>query len=150
MFIPCPTNIYACSGEGKDIFPYWCSTYFYCIICQQFSFISFPPLNLKGGPIFRLKGSILCMSFLDCNGALIPYSYEPWKDEGRQRDISKRPKNKHTFREKIIWKFIEIHMWICYSQLFSLLPFFSSTYLYSSLSPSSSSSLSTIITTKIQ
>lgn len=40
----------------------------------------------KGGPIFRLKGSILCMSFLDCNGALIPYSYEPWRDEGKQRD----------------------------------------------------------------
>jgi hypothetical protein len=42
--------------------------------------------NFIGGPIFRLKGSILCMSFLDCNGALIPYSYEPWKDEGKQRD----------------------------------------------------------------
>lgn len=26
------------------------------------------------------------MSFLDCNGALIPYSYEPWRDEGKQRD----------------------------------------------------------------
>lgn len=24
------------------------------------------------------------MSFLDCNGALIPYSYEPWKDEGKR------------------------------------------------------------------
>lgn len=36
-----------------------------------------------GGPIFRLKGSILSMSFLDCNGALIPYSYEAWKDENR-------------------------------------------------------------------
>lgn len=43
--------------------------------------LSSPPL---GGPLFRLKGSILCMSFLDCNGALIPYSYEPWKDEGRR------------------------------------------------------------------
>lgn len=42
------------------------------------------------------------MSFLDCNGALIPYSYEPWKDEGRQRDISKRPKKKqtHTFDQE--------------------------------------------------
>jgi syntaxin-binding protein 5 len=31
------------------------------------------------------------MSFLECNGALIPYSYEAWKDEnkeGRER-ISK-------------------------------------------------------------
>lgn len=37
-----------------------------------------------GGPIFRLKGSILLMSFLDCNGALVPYSYEAWKDENRE------------------------------------------------------------------
>ncbi|XP_054270678.1 syntaxin-binding protein 5-like isoform X8 [Macrosteles quadrilineatus] len=36
------------------------------------------------GTIFRLKGCILTMSFLDCNGALIPYSYESWKDEGKQ------------------------------------------------------------------
>lgn len=36
--------------------------------------------------MFRLKGSILSMSFLDCNGALIPYSYEPWKDDGSRRD----------------------------------------------------------------
>ena len=33
------------------------------------------------GSTFKLKGCILTMSFLDCNGALIPYSYEPWKDE---------------------------------------------------------------------
>ncbi|XP_037026071.1 syntaxin-binding protein 5 isoform X4 [Bradysia coprophila] len=40
-------------------------------------------VSILGGPIFRLKGSILSMSFLDCNGALIPYSYEAWKDENR-------------------------------------------------------------------
>lgn len=40
--------------------------------------------NLAGGPLFRLKGSILSLSFLDCNGALVPYSYEPWKDEGKR------------------------------------------------------------------
>ncbi|XP_045532237.1 syntaxin-binding protein 5 isoform X7 [Pieris brassicae] len=38
-------------------------------------------VSTSGGPIFRLKGSILTMSFLDCNGALIPYSYESWKDD---------------------------------------------------------------------
>lgn len=46
-----------------------------------------PALNLDailGGPMFRLKGSILSMSFLDYNGALVPYSYEAWKDEGRR------------------------------------------------------------------
>lgn len=36
------------------------------------------------GTIFRLKGCILTMSFLDCNGALIPYSYEPWRDEHKE------------------------------------------------------------------
>lgn len=40
--------------------------------------------------MFRLKGSILSMSFLDCNGALIPYSYEPWKDDNRGTDGSRR------------------------------------------------------------
>lgn len=37
------------------------------------------------GTIFRLKGCILTMSFLDCNGALIPYSYESWKDDSREK-----------------------------------------------------------------
>ncbi|CAG4928673.1 unnamed protein product [Colias eurytheme] len=40
-------------------------------------------VTTSGGPIFRLKGSILTMSFLDCNGALIPYSYESWKDDSK-------------------------------------------------------------------
>ncbi|VVC45962.1 Hypothetical protein CINCED_3A001587 [Cinara cedri] len=37
------------------------------------------------GTIFRLKGGVLTMSFLDCNGALIPYAYEAWRDEGRDK-----------------------------------------------------------------
>ena len=68
-------------------FPYthvqWLSTVKTC----NFNFILFS----ISGTIFRLKGCILTMSFLDCNGALIPYSYEAWKDEnkeGRER-ISK-------------------------------------------------------------
>ncbi|EAT41412.1 AAEL006948-PA, partial [Aedes aegypti] len=36
------------------------------------------------GPVFRLKGSVLSMSLLDCNGALIPYAFESWKDDGRE------------------------------------------------------------------
>ncbi|XP_060801515.1 syntaxin-binding protein 5 isoform X2 [Amyelois transitella] len=40
-------------------------------------------ISSSGGPLFRLKGSILTMSFLDCNGALIPYSYESWKDDSK-------------------------------------------------------------------
>ncbi|XP_032679302.1 syntaxin-binding protein 5 isoform X7 [Odontomachus brunneus] len=41
------------------------------------------------GSTFKLKGCILSMSFLDCNGALIPYLYESWKDEnvdGKERN----------------------------------------------------------------
>ena len=47
------------------------------------------------GTIFRLKGSILAMSFLDFNGALIKSNYESWKDsqkdkkEGRRKTIIK-------------------------------------------------------------
>ncbi|CAB3254221.1 unnamed protein product [Arctia plantaginis] len=46
-------------------------------------------ISTSGGPIFRLKGSILTMSFLDCNGALIPYSYESWKDDS-SKDVRER------------------------------------------------------------
>ncbi|KOB67766.1 putative tomosyn [Operophtera brumata] len=45
-------------------------------------------VSTSGGPIFRLKGSILTMSFLDCNGALIPYSYESWRDDSK--DVRER------------------------------------------------------------
>ena len=32
------------------------------------------------GTIFRLKGAIVGMSFLDCNGILIQGVYEQWRD----------------------------------------------------------------------
>lgn len=41
-------------------------------------------VSLVGATIFRLKGSILGISFLDCNGALIPYSFESWRDENKK------------------------------------------------------------------
>ncbi|OXU18960.1 hypothetical protein TSAR_002998 [Trichomalopsis sarcophagae] len=44
---------------------------------------------------FKLKGCILTMSFLDCNGALIPYSYESWRDENT--DAKDRNKNQGKF-----------------------------------------------------
>lgn len=46
-------------------------------------------LYFVDGSTFKLKGCILSMSFLDCNGALIPYLYESWKDEntdGKERN----------------------------------------------------------------
>uniref|UniRef100_A0A1Q3FYP5 Putative tomosyn n=1 Tax=Culex tarsalis TaxID=7177 RepID=A0A1Q3FYP5_CULTA len=36
------------------------------------------------GPMFRLKGTVLSMSLLDCNGALIPYAFESWKDDAKE------------------------------------------------------------------
>ncbi|KAG5890560.1 hypothetical protein JTB14_028310 [Gonioctena quinquepunctata] len=42
-------------------------------------------VSLVGASIFRLKGSILTMSFLDCNGSLIPYSFESWRDDHREK-----------------------------------------------------------------
>uniref|UniRef100_A0A6P7F905 Syntaxin-binding protein 5-like n=1 Tax=Diabrotica virgifera virgifera TaxID=50390 RepID=A0A6P7F905_DIAVI len=42
-------------------------------------------VSLVGATVFRLKGSILTMSFLDCNGSLIPYSFESWRDEQKEK-----------------------------------------------------------------
>lgn len=49
------------------------------------------------GTIFRLKGGVLTMSFLDCNGALIPYAYEAWRDEGRDKQSKYRSLNYTVF-----------------------------------------------------
>ncbi|XP_046747129.1 syntaxin-binding protein 5 isoform X4 [Diprion similis] len=44
------------------------------------------------GSMFKLKGSMLTISFLDCNGALIPYSYESWREEhSDSKDRNKTP-----------------------------------------------------------
>lgn len=42
-------------------------------------------VSMVGMPIFRLKGGILTLSFLDCSGALIPYTFETWKDDNREK-----------------------------------------------------------------
>lgn len=60
-------------------------------------------VSICGGPMFRLKGSILTMSFLDCNGALIPYSFETWRDENKERKDSK-------YRRQIVYKIVFIFM----------------------------------------
>lgn len=46
-------------------------------------------VSLVGATIFRLKGAILSMSFLNCSGGLIPYAYESWKDDNKERRDSK-------------------------------------------------------------
>ncbi|XP_066245384.1 syntaxin-binding protein 5 isoform X2 [Euwallacea similis] len=42
-------------------------------------------VSMVGMTIFRLKGGILTLSFLDCSGALVPYTYESWKDDNREK-----------------------------------------------------------------
>ncbi|XP_044756054.1 syntaxin-binding protein 5 isoform X2 [Coccinella septempunctata] len=42
-------------------------------------------VSLMGTTIFRLKGGIIGLSFLDCNGCLIPYPYESWRDDNREK-----------------------------------------------------------------
>ena len=78
-----------------DIMPYFNSSntslwlIINCSWFQQFQFIHCD--MCFAGTIFRLKGAILAMSFLDCNGLLIPCVYENWRDSGR--DIEKRDKS---------------------------------------------------------
>lgn len=42
------------------------------------------------------------MSFLDCNGALIPYSYESWKDENADF------KDRNSMFAWLLGEFIEV------------------------------------------
>ncbi|XP_076058257.1 syntaxin-binding protein tomosyn isoform X6 [Oratosquilla oratoria] len=51
--------------------------------------------------IFRLKGSILAMSFLDCNGALIPYAYESWRDANREGKKLERTPTKSLMNNRM-------------------------------------------------
>ncbi|XP_064627191.1 syntaxin-binding protein 5-like isoform X7 [Lineus longissimus] len=48
-----------------------------------------PVTATPSGTIFRLKGTILAMSFLDCNGILIPAISEQWKDFAREMEKDK-------------------------------------------------------------
>lgn len=53
--------------------------------------LSNPAQVTPSGTIFRLKGSVLAMSFLDCNGALIPYQFESWKDANKEKKLERTP-----------------------------------------------------------
>lgn len=74
---------------------------------------------ILGGSMFRLKGSILSMSFLDCNGALVPYSYEPWKDDNRG-DASRRDRNNESLFYLILYN---INLFCNVSRSFALFAF---------------------------
>lgn len=52
-----------------------------------------PVIVSPSGTIFRLKGAIMAMAFLDCNGALIHYQFENWKDANKL-DIRERERER--------------------------------------------------------
>ncbi|KAK3089384.1 hypothetical protein FSP39_003169 [Pinctada imbricata] len=58
--------------------------------------LSQPVIVSPSGTIFRLKGAILTMSFLDCNGVLIPTVSDQW------RDTSTKDKEKQTHRQNTV------------------------------------------------
>lgn len=66
-------------------------------------------VSLVGVSIFRLKGAILTMSFLDCNGALIPYTFESWRDDNREKRDSKFLQQQKLFLEVVLKVFLKGH-----------------------------------------
>ncbi|SPP89465.1 blast:Syntaxin-binding protein 5 [Drosophila guanche] len=53
-------------------------------------------ITINGGPVVRLKGSITSMSFLDSYGSIIPFTFETWRDE--KRDKTDRTPTKSSSR----------------------------------------------------
>ncbi|KAH9495415.1 Syntaxin-binding protein 5, partial [Bulinus truncatus] len=58
-----------------------------------------PVIVSPSGSLYRMKGSIVCMSFLDFKGGLIPALSEQWKDNRDNRDITERIINKAASRQ---------------------------------------------------
>lgn len=51
------------------------------------------------GTVFRLKGAILALAFVDANGVLIPCSAESWRDLNRDESAKER---KPYFSRRIV------------------------------------------------
>jgi len=56
------------------------------------------------GTIFRLKGSIMAISFLDCNGTLMPTVAEPWRDAKDDKQPSTPTRQFYTISFVINYK----------------------------------------------
>lgn len=52
----------------------------------------FSPIAFAIGTIFRLKGSVIMISFLDSNGVLIPSPGDQWRDRSRE-ELTKEKKS---------------------------------------------------------
>ncbi|XP_071492049.1 syntaxin-binding protein 5-like [Diadema antillarum] len=46
--------------------------------------LSQPVIVTPSGTVFRLKGCILCIAFLDCNGLQVPPASEVWRDPNKE------------------------------------------------------------------
>ncbi|XP_053396743.1 syntaxin-binding protein 5-like isoform X2 [Mercenaria mercenaria] len=63
--------------------------------------LSQPVIVSPSGTIFRLKGAIQCMSFLDCNGMIIPtVTSGAWRDSVKE-DQAKNSKTQNTTPQKL-------------------------------------------------
>lgn len=53
------------------------------------------------GTVFRLKGPVMHLSFVDLNGVMIPPIAEPWKDTSRSEDAT-TTKEKNLCNSKLL------------------------------------------------
>ncbi|GFN93733.1 syntaxin-binding protein 5 [Plakobranchus ocellatus] len=60
------------------------------LVLQPDQRLSQPVIVSPSGSLYRLKGAIVCMSFLDFKGSLIPSLCEQWRDTRDNKDISER------------------------------------------------------------
>lgn len=53
--------------------------------------LSQPVIVTPSGTIFRLKGTVVLLAFLDCMGNYVPPAFEPWKDHNKEdRDTKEK------------------------------------------------------------
>ncbi|CAG5117349.1 unnamed protein product, partial [Candidula unifasciata] len=65
------------------------------LILQREQRLSQPVIVSPSGSLYRMKGAIVCMSFLDFKGCLIPAMGDQWKDRDN-KDISEKTNTKTT------------------------------------------------------
>ncbi|CAL1539880.1 unnamed protein product [Lymnaea stagnalis] len=69
------------------------------LVLQPDQRLSQPVIVSPSGSLYRMKGAIVCMSFLDFKGGLIPALSEQWRDNRDNRDITERMSNKAASRQ---------------------------------------------------
>ncbi|XP_059141992.1 syntaxin-binding protein 5-like isoform X2 [Physella acuta] len=66
------------------------------LVLQPDQRLSQPVIVSPSGSLYRMKGAIVCMSFLDFKGGLIPALSEQWRDNRDNREFTDRMSNKAT------------------------------------------------------